>query len=202
MVTVIDYGLGNLRSVCKALETVGARVRLTDDPALIKKASALVLPGVGAFARGMENLGKKDLVGPLQEAVRGGVPLLGICLGLQLLFTLSEEHGVSQGLDLVPGKVVRFKPGVKIPHMGWNTISFDKKDLLLLEDISPDQRFYFVHSYYVAPAEEKDWAASAVYGQRFCAAICKDNIWGVQFHPEKSGSTGLQVLRNFLKRSR
>ena len=217
MIAVIDYGSGNLKSVRKALEAVGAKVAVTNDPRAIDKAEALVLPGVGAFYRGMENLKKSGLLPSIFEAVKEGKPFLGICLGLQLLFTESEEHGTCQGLDIIKGKVKRFQGEMKIPHMGWNQIKCEmrnvnsknlakqnSKDLAkqkcgIFEGIPNGSYFYFVHSYYVEPDDENSIAATTEYGQEFTAGIAKDNIFAVQFHPEKSGELGLTVLKNFLR---
>jgi glutamine amidotransferase len=193
MIAIVDYGMGNLKSVSKAFEEVGAEVLVTSDPNLIKKAKALVLPGVGAFGRGMENLKRLNLLPSIYEAAREKKPILGICLGLQLLFTESFEHGVHQGLDLVKGKVLKFE-GVKIPHMGWNQVRGKSK---MFEGIPNPCFFYFAHSYYVVPEDSKVRVGITDYGILFTSALEKDPLFGVQFHPEKSGKWGLKFLENF-----
>ncbi|MBU1487166.1 imidazole glycerol phosphate synthase subunit HisH [bacterium] len=219
MIAVIDYDTGNLKSVSKALEAVGAKVEVTNDPRLIGRAEVLVLPGVGAFYRGMENLKRLNLLPSIFEAVKEGKPLLGICLGLQLLFTESEEHGTCQGLDIIKGKVKKFQGKMKIPHMGWNQIRIQKSDDpqmrvprrqttrkcgcpegrdQIFKGIPDGSYFYFVHSYYVVPDDKNVIAATTEYGIEFTSAIAKDNIFAVQFHPEKSGELGLKILENFL----
>ncbi len=199
-IVVIDYGLGNLRSVTKALESVGARVELTSDPRKITSAAGAVLPGVGAFSAGMRNLQSLGLLPAIRERIAEGRPLLGICLGLQLLFSLSEEHGLHEGLGVIPGKVVRFRGELKIPHMGWNTISPVRHApaAILFEGIPDDSFFYFVHSYYVVPQDPSVVAATTEYGTEFASAVTRDNLFAVQFHPEKSGELGLKILENFV----
>ncbi len=198
MIVVVDYGMGNLRSVQKAFEKVGRTAAISRDPDEIRKAERLVLPGVGAFPKCMANLNGLSLVEPILEFVRSGRPFLGICLGLQLLFEESEEFGRHEGLGIIPGKVVAFdrSMGLKIPHMGWNQIVF-KKDVPVFEGIEAGSHFYFVHSYYVVPASASDIAAESEYGIRFACAVAHENIFATQFHPEKSQSRGLQILRNF-----
>jgi len=200
-IVVIDYGLGNLRSVTKALEAVGGRVELTTAPERIISAKGAVLPGVGAFSAGMENLRSRDLLPAVQQRIDEGKPLLGICLGLQLLFTLSEEHGLHGGLDVVKGKVVRFGEGLKIPHMGWNTIKPVRQPpaSYLFEGIPDNTFFYFVHSYYVMPEDTSVVAATTEYGIEFTSAIAKNSLFAVQFHPEKSSDLGQKILENFVK---
>jgi len=199
-VAVIDYGLGNLRSVAKALETVGARVKVTNEAKSISNATAIVLPGVGAFGRAMDNLNKLDITPSILAAVKEGKPFLGICLGLQVLFTQSQEHGECKGLGILKGSVEKFTSGVKIPHMGWNEVQFstDNARLAIFKDIPDKSYFYFVHSYYVEPLEKGIVAATANYGREFTSAVNKDNLWGVQFHPEKSAKLGLKILDNFI----
>lgn len=198
MIAVIDYGLGNLRSVSKALESLGADVMVTNNPENILKAKAVVLPGVGAFNQGMKNINKLKLAGVISDAIRERKPFLGICLGLQLLFTESEEHGISKGLDLIKGKVKRFTDVVKIPHMGWNKVSLKKENSSLFNDVPKDSYFYFVHSYYVQPDDEAVILGGTEYGIEFTSVINKDNIWAMQFHPEKSSDVGLKILKNFI----
>ncbi|MCK4904780.1 imidazole glycerol phosphate synthase subunit HisH [bacterium] len=204
MIAIIDYGMGNLRSVSKALESVGAKTIVTNKPEDIKSADAVILPGVGAFYRGMENLKDKKLLPVISEAVKSKKPFLGICLGLQLLFTESEEHGISKGLGLIKGRVKKFSSGLKIPHMGWNQIRLKTEDqrpktINLFKDIPDESYFYFVHSYYVEPEDKNTIIATTNYGENFVSAINKDNIWGVQFHPEKSSDLGLKILKNFVE---
>jgi len=200
-IVVIDYGLGNLRSVTKALEAVGAEAELSSDPEEIVSARGLVLPGVGAFSAGMANLRSLGLLPAIQQRISEGKPLLGICLGLQLLFTVSEEHGQHDGLNTIGGRVVKFAGDLKIPHMGWNTIRPVRGPPAanLFGGIPDDSFFYFVHSYYVVPDDRSVVAATTEYGVEFASAIARDNLFGVQFHPEKSGDPGLKVLENFVK---
>ncbi len=199
MITVVDYGLGNLRSVSKALETTGARVEVTSNPEKIAKARVLVLPGVGAFSRGMENLERLCILPEILKLARDGKPILGICLGLQLLFTKSEEHGSHRGLDIIKGRVKKFNPGMKIPHIGWNMVEKLSNGAKVFDGIPDESYFYFVHSYYVEPEDEKIIVATTEYGRNFASAINKDNIWGTQFHPEKSGEPGLKFLDRFCR---
>ncbi len=198
---MIDYGMGNLRSVSKALEAAGGRVVLSSDPAELKKLPALVLPGVGAFEHGMRNLRERGLAELVNAAVKEGKPFLGICLGLQLLFSESEEHGLHRGLDLVPGRVKKFSGGVKVPHMGWNNVNSKLKtqNSKLFDGIPDGSYFYFVHSYHVIPEEKAVIAGTTEYGGEFVSAIVRGNLCGVQFHPEKSTKLGLRVLKNFLE---
>jgi glutamine amidotransferase len=202
MFVVIDYGLGNLRSVSKALEAEGAQVKVANNLSTIKEARAIILPGVGAFYRGIENLKKLGILDVIVEEIKKGKPFLGICLGLQLLFTESEEHTVSRGMDVFRGKVVKFKHNVKIPHMGWNQVTVSGQrsvvNVNLFEGIPDNSYFYFVHSYYVEPEDKNIVTGSTFYGQEFTSVIVKDNIVGVQFHPEKSGEIGLKLLKNFI----
>jgi glutamine amidotransferase len=200
-VVVIDYGLGNLRSVTKALETVGAMAELSSDPERILSAQRAILPGVGAFSAGMRNLRSLGLVPVLRQRVAERRPLLGICLGLQFLFTVSEEHGLHDGLDLVSGRVVKFTSDLKIPHMGWNTIKPVRRPPagVLFEGIPDDSFFYFVHSYYVVPEDRDVVAATTEYGVEFACAVARDNLFALQFHPEKSGDLGLKILENFVR---
>ena len=205
MIAVIDYGMGNLRSVQKALEFVGAKVIVTHDPGLILKADSVVLPGVGAFKDCMANLKELKLVEPIRKFIDGGKPFLGICLGLQVLFEESEEYGPVGGLGILPGKVVKFtgveadlKKGssLKIPHMGWNQIKI-KKDLPLFEGVGGAPYFYFVHSYYVVPKNSEIIATVTHYGVEFVSGIQHNNIYAFQFHPEKSQTLGLSILEQF-----
>jgi glutamine amidotransferase len=198
MIAIVDYGMGNLRSVSKAFESVGHHAVVTRDPATIQKASHIVLPGVGAFGDCMANLEQFDLIEPARSAIRSGKPFLGICLGLQLLFTESEEFGLHQGLDIVPGKVKKFSldPALKVPHMGWNQVHVER-DCPFFNNIPNGSDWYFVHSYFVDPADPAVAATTTTYGVSFVSTIWKDNVVACQFHPEKSQSVGLQFLKNF-----
>ncbi len=206
MIAIIDYGMGNLRSVQKAFEAVDAPAEVTRDPDTILNASAMVLPGVGAFKDCMNNLDELDLVPLIRRFVESGKPFLGICLGLQLLFEQSSEFGNVPGLGLLPGKVVRFddQPGsengtlLKVPHMGWNTLKF-QNPCPLFEGIPPESYFYFVHSFYVVPDNPNIVASTTQYGIDFVSGIHYDNLYAFQFHPEKSQTLGLAILKNFAK---
>ncbi|MEG4249692.1 imidazole glycerol phosphate synthase subunit HisH [Microcoleus sp. Pol10D4] len=200
VIAVVDYDMGNLHSVCKGLENVGAVPKITDSPAIIEQADAVVLPGVGSFDPAMQNLRSRNLIEPIKRAIASGKPFLGICLGLQILFESSEE-GVEPGLGIIAGKVRRFRsePGLTIPHMGWNQLQFTQPDLSLWQNLPSDPWVYFVHSYYVDPVDLEVRSAIVTHGsQNVTAAIAKDNLMAVQFHPEKSSSTGLQMLSNFV----
>ena len=204
VIAVVDYDMGNLHSVCKGLENVGAVPKITDSPAIIEQADAVLLPGVGSFDPAMQNLRSRNLIEPIKRAIASGKPFLGICLGLQILFESSEE-GVEPGLGVIAGKVRRFRsePGLTIPHMGWNQLQFTQRDLPLWEKLPSDPWVYFVHSYYVDPVDWEVRSAIVTHGsQNVTAAIAKDNLMAVQFHPEKSSSTGLQMLSNFVSRVR
>ena len=198
MIAIINYGMGNLRSVQKGLESVGTKTEVTRDPQRIASASGVVLPGVGAFPACMENLKRFGLVEPVQEYVQQRRPFLGICLGFQLLFSESEEFGRQKGLDIFPGRVVGFRPqdGLNVPHMGWNRIE-KKKDSPFLEGISDGDYVYFVHSYYVDPEEKSLVATTTPYGDTFVSSIATDHLFACQFHPEKSQEIGLRILSNF-----
>jgi glutamine amidotransferase len=204
MIAIIDYGMGNLRSVQKGFERVGHKAVVTGSPEEILVADGVVLPGVGAFRDCMKNLTEGNLIDTIYKVVQEGKPFLGICLGLQLLFTESEEFGIHKGLDIIKGRVIRFsfansEPrtlNLKVPHMGWNNISI-KKDLHLFEGIPDSSFFYFVHSYYVIPEDGNVIASTTDYGVEFVSGISKDNILAFQFHPEKSQEMGLRILKNF-----
>jgi glutamine amidotransferase len=202
MIAIIDYKMGNLRSVAKALEKIGAEVLVTSKPKDLRRAEAIVLPGVGAFGQGMKHLRELGVISCLLDEVKKGKPLLGICLGLQLLFSKSYEHGMHKGLDLIKGEVKRFPQKLKVPHMGWNQVSANRKPLTanrnILKDIPNNFYFYFVHSYFVVPEDKSVIVATTDYGVEFASVIQKDNIWGVQFHPEKSQELGLKILQNFV----
>lgn len=201
MLAVIDYGAGNLRSVLHALNYLGATdLCVVHAPYALRGADKIVLPGVGAFGAGMQQLHQQNIIPTLKEAIDKGTPYLGICLGMQFLFERSDEMGDHEGLGILPGYVTRF-PGdmrLKVPHMGWNQLQ-QHCDSPLLRRIGKDSSAYFVHSYYCAPASEDDIVATVDYGIPFTAVVHRDNVFGVQFHPEKSQRTGLQLLRNFLE---
>lgn len=196
MIAIIDYGMGNLGSVSKAFEYVGAEVKRTDSKSDLQNADALVLPGVGAFPAAMKNLDALGLIPVIQDEVRKGKPFLGICLGYQLLFDKSYEMEECEGLALARGEVKKFEVNLKIPHIGWNEVRVEKKSPLS-KGIRTGEHFYFVHSYYVEPQEEADVLFTTEYGISFAAAIAKGNVFGTQFHPEKSQEKGLQMIKNF-----
>jgi len=197
-IAIIDYGMGNLRSVQKGLERAGFAADVTRDAAHIEAAAGVVLPGVGAFGACMDNLRSFGLVDTVRRVVERGTPFLGICLGMQLLFEESEEFGRVPGLGIFPGRVVRFadQPDLKVPHMGWNQIR-KQQDLPHLRGIDDDAFVYFVHSYYVVPADPALTATSTVYGVEFASAVARDNVFATQYHPEKSQAVGLKILENF-----
>ncbi len=203
MIAIIDYQMGNLRSVQKGFERVGHCATVTSDPAEIANASRVVLPGVGAFADAMAGLQRRKLIEPIRDAISAGKPFLGICLGLQLLFDTSYEDGEHQGLGIVPGQVRRFElaPEYKVPHMGWNQVrlktSPSGSQPPIFDGIRSDSYFYFVHSYYVVPNEANIVSGEASYGNPFCAMIWRENLFATQFHPEKSQKNGLRLLKNF-----
>lgn len=204
-VVVVDYGVGNLRSVCKALEATGAQPTVVADPAQLAGAAAIVLPGVGAFGDAAANLRRAGFEGPLLAAIAAGVPLLGICVGMQLLFDESEEQGRHAGLGVLPGRVIRFRgdlPGedsrpLKVPQIGWNCLRQRRSDPLL--DGLPDGAYaYFVHSYYCAPDDPACIVATTDYGLDYAAIVRRGQVWGIQCHPEKSQAVGLRILANFV----
>jgi glutamine amidotransferase len=225
-ITMIDYGASNIRSAQKAFEHIGVDVHLTDDPEVVRRADKLVLPGVGAFGSGMAGLRRHNLPEAIRETVQRGVPFLGICLGMQLMFTEGQEMGVHQGLDLLAGKVVRFPEkwvivngkllmineaeqftihnsqfkvhNLKIPHMGWNQLE-PAWENPLLDNVKLGDYAYFVHSYYCDPVEATAVLAWADYGFPFASVVAQDNLYGLQFHPEKSQSVGLSIIRNFVE---
>lgn len=198
MIAIIDYQMGNLRSVQKGFERVGHAAAVTSDPAVIAQASKIVLPGVGAFADAMAELKHRELIEPILQGINSGKHFLGICLGLQLLFEVSHEDGEHPGLAVLNGEVKKFDipSEYKVPHMGWNVVDWPRRPPVL-EGIDEGSHFYFVHSYYVAPTEESVVAGVASYPEPFCAAVWRDNVFATQFHPEKSQTAGLAVLKNF-----
>ncbi|HKE62911.1 MAG TPA: imidazole glycerol phosphate synthase subunit HisH [Nitrospira sp.] len=198
MIAIVDYGMGNLRSVSKAFEAAGHQAVVTRDKRVINNASHVVLPGVGAFGDCMANLEKFELAEVIRSTIQSGKPFLGICLGLQLLFTESEEFGVHKGLGIIPGIVRRFAldPTLKVPHMGWNQVNAERP-CPLFEGIVDGSDWYFVHSYFVDPTDRAVAATTTTYGIPFVSAIWRENIVACQFHPEKSQSVGLRLVKNF-----
>lgn len=190
--------MGNLRSVQKGFEKVGHEAIVTSDPAAVAAASRVVLPGVGAFEDAIAELNARNLADPIREAIDAGKPFLGICIGLQLLFDVSHENGEHRGLGILPGEVVRFElpKGFSVPHMGWNQVAF-KRRAPIFEGIDDGTYFYFVHSYHVVPQQTETIGTKTDYGGTFCSSIWRDNLYATQFHPEKSQSDGLRVLKNF-----
>ena len=211
MIAIIDSGIANLRSVQKGFERVGAEARIVEDPRLLSEAAGIVLPGVGAFADGIAKLTSHGFIEPLVRTIEQGRPVLGICLGLHFLFSESEEFGLHKGLDLLAGRVRRFAddmpdpatPGVrlKVPHMGWNRVRM-VRSAPILAGLPEEPYFYFVHSYYVEPAEPSVTAGVTEYGHRFTSVIWRENLFATQFHPEKSQAAGLTLLRNFASLAR
>jgi len=197
MIAIINSGIANVRSVQKGFERMGFSARVIEDPLDLKREiRAVVLPGVGAFQGGIDYLHTRGFLEPLLEWIETGRPLLGICLGFQLLCAESEEFGLHRGLHIFPGRVKRFPPGLKVPHMGWNSLRLEKRTPLL-EGIPEDSYFYFVHSYYLDPPDPSIVAATTEYGISFPSVICRGNVYATQFHPEKSQNLGLQILKNF-----
>ncbi|MBF2034929.1 MAG: imidazole glycerol phosphate synthase subunit HisH [Leptolyngbyaceae cyanobacterium T60_A2020_046] len=199
-IAVIDYDMGNLHSACKGLEKAGAQPIVTEDAAVLAAADAVVLPGVGAFDPAMQHLRDRDLVRPIQDIIASGKPFLGICLGLQVLFESSEE-GQEPGLGIIPGRIREFQPepGITIPHMGWNQLQLTQPDSALWRGVTSGDWVYFVHSYYAEPRDPSWTAATITHGtQTVTAAIARNNVMAVQFHPEKSATVGLRILSNFV----
>jgi glutamine amidotransferase len=199
-IVIVDYGMGNLRNVQRGFERVGFDAKVTRSQKEIEKASGIVLPGVGAFKDCMVNLERYHLIETILRSIEKGKPYMGICLGLQILFSESEEFGLHKGLGVVKGRVVKFKPDPehKVPHMGWNTVEM-KKEVPMLREIKGGDFFYFVHSYYVVPDDKKWMATTTHYGISFTSSIWKDNIFATQFHPEKSQEKGLKILETFAR---
>lgn len=195
-IAIVDYGMGNLRSVEKAFEFIGAKAKITDNGEEIINSSGILLPGVGAFPDAMENIKKLGLDKVLKEAVKNGTPLMGICLGMQLLFEESDEVRVTEGLGFLKGKIKKFEVDLKIPHMGWNDLIMDKS-CEVLKDVEEGSYVYFVHSFYAQIEEEGVLNAHSFYGIDTPAVVSKGNVFGLQFHPEKSGEPGMQMLKNF-----
>ncbi len=201
MITIVDYGTGNLHSVQKALEYSGAKTSIINRPEEIKTSDKLVLPGVGAFNDAISELKKRDMVSAINDHINKGKLFLGICLGMQLLFERSEEASDQGGLGVLKGEVKRFGNNIdfKVPHIGWNQIDIRRKDCPLLKNLPNSSNFYFCHSYYVEPLDKNLIAANTNYGIDFTSVICKDNLYAVQFHPEKSQEIGVKMLRNFVE---
>ena len=199
MITVVDYGMGNLRSVTKAIEKFTDKVIVSDDPASIEKSDALIMPGDGAFGMAMENLKNRGWIEPILDFIHKGGHFFGICLGFQLLFSSSEEFGSHRGLDIIPGTVVRFKASdIKVPHMGWNTVDL-MRDSSCLRGVPSGSYFYFIHSYY-PEISDRSWIIGEVeYGMTFPCIVGRGNIFAMQFHPEKSHTVGLKVIENFVR---
>ena len=195
-IAIVDYGAGNLRSVAHAVEHVGLRATVTDDPSIITSAEGVILPGVGAAADTMRNLEAAGLVDVVKDVIHRGTPFLGVCMGLQALFTASEEGGTHRCLDLLPGAVRRFSPGLSIPHMGWNQVR-QVVPHPFFDGVPDGAHFYFVHSYYVDPADPSVVAGRTDYGVDFASVVIRDNLMATQFHPEKSGEHGLRLYANF-----
>jgi imidazole glycerol-phosphate synthase subunit HisH len=199
-IAVIDYGMGNLHSVMKALQYEDIPAILTDKPAVISKCSGIILPGVGAFKDAMAEIKKRGLLNVLKEEAASGKPFMGICLGMQLLFSSSTEFGNHNGLGLIPGKVIKFRSGIKVPHMGWNTADIVVKNSPILKGIKEKEYYYFVHSYYCVPKDKKAMLTKTRYGNTiFTSAVQASNVFGFQFHPEKSTERALKIYRNFYK---
>lgn len=196
MIAIVDYGMGNLRSVEKGFQKVGINATVTANPQVIDNAAAIVLPGVGAFRDCIRNLTDLSLTDSVIRSIQKGRPYLGICLGLQVLFSESEEFGTCRGLDIFRGKVRRFGRGMKVPHMGWNTVSFTKKPPIF-GSIDDNSFFYFVHSFYVVPDDDEIVSGTTDYNGSFTSMIWKDNVFATQFHPEKSQELGLRILKGF-----
>jgi len=199
MITVIDYGMGNLRSVVKAVEKYTGRVAVSDDPSSVNKSDALIMPGDGAFGMAMENLSARGWIGPIHDFIAAGGHFFGICLGFQLLFSTSEEFGSHRGLDIIPGDVVKFNDeDLKVPHMGWNTVGL-LHETKALAGIPTGSYFYFIHSYY-PEVRDRSWVIGEVeYGKSFPCIVGKGNIIATQFHPEKSHTAGLKIVENFVR---
>ncbi|MBA7472649.1 Imidazole glycerol phosphate synthase subunit HisH [subsurface metagenome] len=198
MITIVDYGAGNLRSVVNAITKLGYQSKITSNPDEVLSARTIILPGVGAAADTMQNLKALDMIEPIRQFIAEGRPFFGVCIGLQVLFTGTEEGGWHDCLNVFPGRVSRFPSGLKIPHMGWNQVK-QQEGHPVFEGIPDEANFYFVHSYYVEPDDKSLVAGETEYGIPFCSVIARGNLVGTQFHPEKSGEFGLKMYDNFIK---
>lgn len=200
MIAIIDYGMGNIHSVAKAIQVCGGRAQVTNKKSDIKSCDKIVLPGVGAFDDALAELEKQDLAVVIKEQINGGKPFLGICLGMQILFESSQEAKNNKGLGILKGEVVKFnvKFGQKVPHMGWNDLNITADNCPLLHGINKNSQVYFCHSYYPDPADKAVIAATCDYGPEFSCVVWKANVYGVQFHPEKSQAIGLKIMKNFV----
>ena len=198
MITIIDYGAGNLRSIVNAITRLGYQARITSNPADVLAAQAVILPGVGAAGDTMQNLKALGMVDPIRQFIAEGHPFFGICVGLQVLFTGTEEGGWHECLNIIPGRVRKLPPGLKIPHMGWNQVR-QKVSHPVFDDVPDEANFYFVHSYYAEPDDKSLIAGETDYGISLCSVIIRDNLVATQFHPEKSGEIGLKIYDNFIK---
>jgi glutamine amidotransferase len=201
-IAIIDYEMGNLKSVYKCIRHLGKKSIITDDPELILNADGVILPGVGAFGDAMKNLSKKELIPVINKIVKRDIPLFGICLGLQLLYSKSFEMGEFRGLDIIPGKIIKFDDNKvdKIPQIGWNSVKFQKKEHYLVQNIPNESYFYFVHSYYGVPQNKEKILGKTKYGEiDFCSMVHDGNVVATQFHPEKSSEYGIQMYRNFIE---
>lgn len=198
MIAIIDYGMGNLRSVQKALENAGACAHIVTTPEDIRNADKLVLPGVGAMKPAMERLEELGLVAPIKAYILSGKPFLGICLGFQLLFDTSTEGGLVKGLGILDGTVERFPDTVKVPQMGWNQLQITQKNCPMFKGVAEGAAVYFCHSFFTKPSDARISATTTDHGITYTSSVCSGNIWGVQFHPEKSQGVGLSILRNFV----
>jgi len=201
-IAIIDYGMGNIHSVSKAIELCGAKPIVTNKKSQLSSCKKIVLPGVGAFDDAVAELEKLGLVSVIKEQIKNRKPFLGICLGMQLLFETSQEAKIKEGLGLLKGQVIKFsvKLGQKVPHMGWNNLGDLLADCPLLDGISAKEQVYFCHSYYPEPVDKSIVAATSDYGVKFASVLAKDNIYGVQFHPEKSQTVGLKIIKNFVEK--
>jgi glutamine amidotransferase len=198
MITIIDYGAGNLRSVSNAITSLGYKARISSDPDEVIRAQSVILPGVGAAADTMTNLEERGLLDPIRQVIAAGLPFLGICMGLQVLFTETEEGGLHKCLDIIPGKVRKLPPGLKNPHMGWNQVR-QLYSHPIFDGIPDNSYFYFVHGYYADPDDSSLVAGETKYGLPLCSVLIRNNLIATQFHPEKSGALGLRMYNNFIK---
>ena len=198
MITIIDYGAGNLRSVSNAITSLGCKARVSSDPGEVIRAQSVILPGVGAAADTMANLKERGLIDPIRQVIAAGLPFFGICMGLQALFTETEEGGLHKCMDIIPGRVRKLPPGLKNPHMGWNQVR-QLYSHPIFDGIPDNSYFYFVHGFYADPDDSSLIAGETEYGLSLCSILIRDNLIATQFHPEKSGALGLRMYNNFIK---